>query len=227
MNTIQYDAAAAHTLLKNRHLKRVEPDLIAARDDAFEDVTLLKSGGKIPKIKRPLDSGFITLPAELLAEFRQQGEQSLVGRIQAAATELRQSIDRLVLLGIGGSYMGARALFEALCHRSHNELTRAQRRGVPRIYFEGNNVDNDSLAGLLELLKTQCRNRDEVDERWGISVISKSGGTLETAVAFRLFRRALEEYYGADSEDSRRCVVPITGEQGKLRDPESAGGSRC
>ncbi len=219
---LRYDASAAHTLLKNRHLKRIAPELSAARDEAYKDVALLKLGGKIPKAKRPLDSGFIELPAELLADFHENGATSLVGRIQAAAAELRRDIDRLVLLGIGGSYMGARALFEALCHKYHNELTRDERKGVPRVYFEGNNVDNDAIAALLGLLKSHCRDKSNVDERWGITVISKSGGTLETAAAFRLFRAALEDYYGAASDESRRFVVPITGEQGKLRNLSNA-----
>ncbi|MGE3314913.1 MAG: glucose-6-phosphate isomerase [Planctomycetaceae bacterium] len=221
---LRYDASAALSILKGTEIEKITPALLAARDDAFNDIALLNSGNSIPAAKNPLDSGFIDLPAELLAEFRQKGAESLVGRMQAAATELRREIDKLVLLGIGGSYMGARALFEALCDPFHNQLTRDERRSIPRIYFEGNNIDNDSLAALLRLLKHHCRDKSTVEERWGISVISKSGGTLETAAAFRLFRRALEDYYGADSEESRRYVVPITGETGKLRELSKAKG---
>jgi glucose-6-phosphate isomerase len=219
MNTqLVYDPTASHMLLKQRHVQKIEPYLLAARDEAFDDVALWRSGKEIPEAKRPLDSGFVELPAELLADFKQNSKNSLVGRIQSVAEDLRCEIDRFVVLGIGGSYMGARALFEALCHRYHNELSREERKGVPRVYFEGNNIDNDSLRALLDLLRSHCRDRSTVGERWGISVISKSGGTLETAAAFRLFRRELEEFYGTDSDDSRRHVVPITGEQGKLRD---------
>jgi glucose-6-phosphate isomerase len=113
--------------------------------------------------------------------------------------------------------MGMRALFEAVCHPLHNELTREQRQGVPRLYFEGNNVDNDSISALRELLQTSCEDPSDILQRWSLTVISKSGGTLETAVGFRLFREALEAYYGADSEESRSLVVPITGLEGKLR----------
>jgi glucose-6-phosphate isomerase len=114
--------------------------------------------------------------------------------------------------------MGLRALFEALCHPYHNAQSREARGGVPKLYFEGENLDNDSLRGLLELLRSTCSDPHELLERWGVVVISKSGGTLETASAFRLFRRALEDYYGQDSPDARNLVVPITGEQGRLRD---------
>lgn len=219
---LRYDPAAAHSLLQKGEIKALEPALLAARDDTFADVALLKSGGNIPAAKNPLDSGFIELPAELLDEFRQKGPESLVGKIQHVAAELRREIDRLVLLGIGGSYMGARALFEALCDPCHNQLSRDERRSVPRLHFEGNNIDNDTLATLLRMLKHHCRDKSTVDDRWGISVISKSGGTLETAVAFRLFRRALEDYYGSDAPESRQYVVPITGEKGKLRDLSNA-----
>ena len=78
-----------------------------------------------------------------------------------------------------------RALLEACCHPYHNELSREARKGRPRIYFEGNNVDNDAVAGLLDVLAG--------DDRWAIVVISKSGGTLETAVGFRIFLDGLEE----------------------------------
>ncbi|MEX2286974.1 MAG: glucose-6-phosphate isomerase [Planctomycetaceae bacterium] len=214
---LRYVAKAAHALLDAKKLHAIEPRLLAARDEMFADVRLLESRAPIPAAKEPLDAGFIDLPAQLLAEHKADPAGSLIGRIETAASMLRNEIDRLVLLGIGGSYMGARALFEALCPRYHNELDREARGGVPRIYFEGNNLDNDAAAALLELLNSGESNRANPLERWGIVVISKSGGTLETAVAFRLFRKALEDFYGADSDESRRLVIPVTGEQGKLR----------
>lgn len=223
-NQLRYDPTAAHALVKKKHLKKIEEDLLAARAEVFADVNLLRSGDKLPKKKQPLDSGYIPLPAELLDEREEHPAASLLGRIEEAAEELRNRIDRLVLLGIGGSYMGTRALFEALCHRWHNELSREQRGGIPRLYFEGNNLDNDTISGLLDLLRSRCRNPRELAERWGIVVISKSGGTLETAAAFRIFREALEKFYGAGSEESRRFVVPITGEEGKLRQLSDAVG---
>lgn len=220
--TLRYDATAARELLKKKHLKAVEPQLLAARDEVLADIKLLASGEKIPKAKRPLDAGFIELPARLLAE----GGGGLLRQIQTAAAELRQEIDRLILLGIGGSYMGMRALFEALCHPYHNELEREERQDRPRLYFEGNNVDNDAVHGLLDLLQNRCRDKSDFRQRWGICVISKSGGTLETAVAFRIFREALENYYGRNSEEAAKLVVPVTGEAGKLRDLSNIRGYR-
>lgn len=223
-SAIRYDFSATGALLKRDQLDALQPALLAARRELFDDVALLHSGKPVPTAKQPLDSGFIDLPRRLLDEHTAKGGDSLVGRIESTAATLRKSIDRLLVLGIGGSYMGARALFEALCPVYHNELTREERDDIPRLYFEGNNLDNGSVASLLELLKNHCRDKNDVRQRWGLVVISKSGGTLETAVAFRVFLDALEAYYGADSADSRALVVPVTGETGKLRNLSNAKG---
>lgn len=215
-NFIRYDDSAARKLIDEKWYEELQPALMAAREEMLKDIELLGSDA-IPADKQPLDAGFQNLPQQLLDEYESQGSGSLLGRIEAKAQELREQSDRFVVLGIGGSYMGMRALFEALCHPLHNELTRDQRGGVPRLYFEGNNVDNDSITALQELLKTSCLDPKDVLQRWSMTVISKSGGTLETALGFRLFRESLEAYYGADSEESRSLVVPITGLEGKLR----------
>ena len=212
-NRITYDDSAARRLLDEAELLALQGPLDEARAETLTDVDLLRSGSEIPVGKRPLDSGFIDLPERLLA-----GEGGLLERIEASAKKLRESIDRMVVLGIGGSYMGLRALFESLCDPYHNELSRAARNNVPRLYFEGNNLDNDTATSLANLLKSECTDSHDLAQRWGIVVISKSGGTLETAVAFRVFRQALEEFYGADSGQARELVVPITGDTGKLRD---------
>ena len=211
---LQYNYSAAQPFLAGPDWDRLVPKLEAARAEVLADVELLNSKKPVPAEKDPLDSGFIELPRRLL-----NGEENnLLGRMTESAARLREQIDLLVSLGIGGSYMGLRAIFEAVCHPYHNELTRDERHGSPRLYFEGDNLDSDASAGLLELLKRRCKNPKEVAERWGIVCISKSGGTLETAAAFRIYRQALETYYGADSAEARNLIVPVTGEKGKLRD---------
>lgn len=222
--SISYDPSAALKVINAGHLAEVQQALLGPRKEVFDDVALFDSGAKVPDAKQPLDSAFIPLPARLLADYEKNKGDSLVGRIENCANSLRSALDRVVVLGIGGSYMGARALLEALCHPYHNELSREDRQGTPRIYFEGNNLDNDAVAGLQELLAHQCRDKNDVSQRWGIVVISKSGGTLETAVAFRVLLNGLEAYYGADSAESRKFVVPITGETGKLRNVSNAKG---
>lgn len=172
----------------------------------------------------PLQAGFIDLPQKLLDNYRRKGENSDLGKINRLAARLKENCDRVIILGIGGSYLGAKALFDALCHTYHNELPTKMRMGKPRIYFEGNNVDNDALQDLLELIENTCVEPDLAEERWGVVVISKSGGTLETATAYRTVRAEAAKYYGAKSDWLKKLIVPITGPKGKLRDMAKAEG---
>ena len=87
------------------------------------------------------------------------------------------------------------------------------------MYFEGNNVDNDSLLDLIRLLESR-------GDRWGIVVISKSGGTLETAVAFRVLLRELRGTLGNKASQVGELVVPVTGTSGKLFELAKALGCR-
>lgn len=189
-------------------LAALAPSFERARTEMLADLELLRGGGEIPPQKRPLDAGFIDLPERLLEEYRQDGASSEVSRIQRAADALASEIDRLVIVGIGGSYMGTRSLFEACCHPYHNELARGARRNRPRLYFSGFNIDNDTTCGLLDLLRNV-----NSEGRWGIIVVSKSGSTLEPAVAFRqLFNQLRNE----NTESSRKLVIPITGPESRL-----------
>jgi glucose-6-phosphate isomerase len=190
------------------------PRLNVARQEVIDDLVLFEKyeqGVALPAEKQPLDAAFFDLPERMLDE-----DRPLLDDIVETANRLAAEVDRVVVLGIGGSYMGARALFEACCHPYHNELPREARKGRPRICFEGNNVDNDAVAGLLDLLRG--------DPNWAIIVISKSGGTLETAAGFRVFLDALRQSLGGDEEKLRRRVVPVTGETGRLRDLATALG---
>ncbi len=190
-------------------VEQLAPWLLAARSATLDDVSLLESGKNVIEHKRPLDAGFINLPQRLLDEYDQKHQQSELGRILATAHRLQEEVDRIVVLGIGGSYMGAKALFESCGAPYHNELDRGRRGGRPRIYFEGNNVDNDASQGLLDLLG-RGRPASTIDDRWGIVVISKSGGTLETAVAFRQFLATLGQSVGGDQAKLAKLVVPVT-----------------
>jgi glucose-6-phosphate isomerase len=172
---------------------------------------------QVPPEMQPLDGGFIDLPQRLLDQNKKLDDGSTLGRILKIAERMRNQVDRFVVLGIGGSYMGARALFESLKSTYHNDLPAKDRSGAPRIYFEGNNADNDSLHELFEMLSITCVDPDQRDERWGVAVISKSGGTLETAVAYRAIRREMAEFYGLHAPQLQDLVVPITGEAGSLR----------
>ncbi len=206
-------AFARQTGLTEADLKWIAPRLEGARREVMENLATYERGLPVPEELKPLDAGFVALPERLLGE-----DRALLDQITAAGDRLAKEVDRVIVLGIGGSYMGARALFEACCHPYHNEISRQRRGGRPRIYFEGNNADNDSVQGLLDLV--------EGSDDWGIIVISKSGGTLETAVAFRLFLNALREACRGDMEKVRRRVIPVAGQTGRLRDLANALGCK-
>jgi glucose-6-phosphate isomerase len=197
--------------LSQADIRWLAPRLVNARQEVFDNLVLFETAGPVPAENQPLDAAFFDLPERFLDE-----DRPILDDIIATGNHLAADVDRVLVLGIGGSYMGARALFEALCHPYHNELSRQARHRRPRIYFEGNNADNDAVAGLLELLHG--------DDKWAIIVISKSGGTLETAVAFRIFFNALRQSCGGDEEKLRRRVVAVTGETGRLRDLAQAIG---
>jgi glucose-6-phosphate isomerase len=221
MTLISYDPTSVFLErggIGREKLAALMPRLAAAREEVLDDARLWASGGEVPKEKQPLDAGFFELPERLLMDFRSAGDASEVARIRAAADRLAQAVETVVVLGIGGSYMGARAMLEACCHAYYNEVEPAMRRGRPRMYFEGNNVDNDALLDLVRLLESR-------GERWGIVVISKSGGTLETAAAFRILLRELRGTLGGEAKKIGEFVIPVTG-RGRLFELANALGCR-
>lgn len=115
-------------------------------------------------------------------------------RIRAAAERIKKSCDILIVLGIGGSYLGARAVIEFV----NSPLYNALKKDTPDIYFSGNNISTTALCELLSL----CEGKDIC-----VNVISKSGTTTETAVAFRAFRDLLYKKYGEEGARSRIFVT--------------------
>ena len=218
MQLLRYDPAGAFidgTGVSRESFAKLDAPLGAARTETLADIQLLHSGRQVPNDKQPLDSAFIDLPERLLTEYQDHREASELGRILKTAERLRETVDRVVVLGIGGSYMGARALMDACCEPYFNELSRADRGSRPRMYFEGNNVDNDASQGLLRLLGNG-KPAKGVDDRWAIVVISKSGGTLETATAFRQFLQSLRGSCDASESLVSELVIPVTGSSGRL-----------
>ncbi len=221
---LQYNPTAALKYLPSGRFDGLKADLEKARDETLSDVELWQSGAAIPAEKDPLDAGFIQWPEELLLDLNENGERSLVARIEACAARVRESADSVVVLGIGGSYMGMKAMFDALGHPYHNELTRAERDGVPRVYYEGWNVDSDQQKALLNLCEQRAASagdKSAAEARTAAIVISKSGGTMETAVSFRNFRGMIERQFG---DAAKQLIVPVTGDTGKLRDLANEAG---
>lgn len=115
-------------------------------------------------------------------------------RIKVAAEKIKKTCDVLVVIGIGGSYLGARAAIEFVKGSSVNE----KKKDCPSVYFAGNSISSSALADLLEI----CDGKDVC-----INVISKSGTTTEPAVAFRIFRELLVNKYGEDGARERIFVT--------------------
>ena len=164
--------------------------------------------GEILDHQKPLDGNFYPLPDKILSEYRADRYKSELGQILKTANRLQSSVEAIVVLGIGGSYMGTRALMDACCEPYYNELSKAERGGRPQLYFAGNHLDNDALQGVLGRLRAVTP-----EGNWGIIVISKSGETLEPAVAFRMLLDLLKQQCTNDLPD---FVVPITGKTGSL-----------
>ena len=114
-------------------------------------------------------------------------------RIKKAAKKIKKESDILVVIGIGGSYLGARAVIESLTSSFYNILPDKQRK-YPQILYAGNNLSSNYLNELIEYIG---------DKDFSVNVISKSGTTTEPAIAFRVFREILENKYGIDEARSR------------------------
>ncbi len=201
-----------------RDLRRAVPDVVVDKGSEPAKRTAPTSAADT------IEAGFIDLPQKQLDDFRRKGDTSTLGRILAQATRLRAQVDRVVVLGSGGSFLGARALFKALRSTYHNELPPDTRLGVPRVYFDGHNADSDGLQELLDLLQTTCVDPEIREECWGVIVISPAEGTLETAAALRSFRREASEYYGLHSERLRQLFVPVTGATARFHEQCRAEG---
>ncbi|MBE9917070.1 glucose-6-phosphate isomerase [Paenibacillus donghaensis] len=119
-------------------------------------------------------------------------------RIQKAAQKIQNDSDVLIVIGIGGSYLGARAAIEALSHSFYNYLPKDKRK-TPEIYFAGNNISSTYVTHLLDLIE---------GKDFSVNVISKSGTTTEPAIAFRIFRAALEKKYG--KEEAKKRIYATT-----------------
>lgn len=134
-------------------------------------------------------------------------------RIKAAARKINDMADVLIVIGIGGSYLGAKTVIDALSHSFYNELPREKRKTV-KIYFAGHQISGTYLTDLLEMIE---------NESVCLNVISKSGTTTEPAIAFRVLKNALEKKYGK-AEATKRIFATTDEKNGALRALSNANG---
>ncbi|MBN2227872.1 MAG: glucose-6-phosphate isomerase [candidate division Zixibacteria bacterium] len=202
--------ADGEPFISRDELESFTPDIITKH-------VMLKNGegdckdGDIPML------GWQSLPDEITIGH--------LDEITSVTDELAGKIDAFVSLGIGGSYLGIEATFRALSHTWFNQLSREQRGGLPEIYFLGQNTDPDFFSDTLDLLK---------GKRIGLNVISKSGTTTETAIAFRILRAMLEkdkgtnsaEYIIATTDKNKGALRELTGQKNypSFVVPDNVGG---
>jgi len=136
--------------------------------------------------------GWLRLPLEY--------DKKEFARIKAAAGKIRSDSEAFVVIGIGGSYLGAHAAIDFLSGT-------VKHPGVPDIYYTGNNFSTDSMISIIEAIG----NRD-----FSVNVISKSGTTTETAIAFRIFKKLLEEKYGKEGA-AKRIYATTDAKKGALK----------
>ena len=134
--------------------------------------------------------GWLSLPSDY--------DKEEFSRIKKAAEKIKNDSDILLVIGIGGSYLGARAAIEMLQHSFYNLLPK-EKRNAPQIIFAGNNISSTYMRDIMDLLE---------GKDFSINVISKSGTTTEPAIAFRIFRKVLEEKYG--KEEAKKRIYATT-----------------
>lgn len=177
----------ASPFIKDHELEQMEPAVLTAHDQLHQG-----SGAGSDFL------GWVDLPTAY--------DREEFTRIQQAADRIRSNSDALVVVGIGGSYLGARAAIEWLTHSFHNQLP-AEKRGGTEVYFAGHHISASYLSHLFDLLE---------GKRISVNVISKSGTTTEPAIAFRLIKGWMEKRYGKE-ETKRRIYATTDRKKGALK----------
>lgn len=184
---VKFDYSLAANIITEDEMKAMEK---ITRD--AKDVLVGKNGAGNDFL------GWIDLPVDY--------DKEEFARIRKAAEKIQSDSEVLLVIGIGGSYLGARAAIEFLRHSFYNNVSKEIRR-TPEIYYCGNNLSGTYLAHLLEVIG---------DRDFSVNVISKSGTTTEPAVAFRIFKEMLEKKYGRE-QAAKRIYATTDKEKGALK----------
>ncbi|SMP56680.1 glucose-6-phosphate isomerase [Neorhodopirellula lusitana] len=168
--------------------------------------------GRLVEACAGFDEGFFRLPEQQLEAYAQKRERSELGRIFHVANGLHEHLDAVVVLGSGGSTLGNWAITQACCDPYHNELSRALRGSKPRMYFGGNDFDNDAADSLLKRLQVPSDGVTQTEGRYALIVNSPHGDRQEWDAAFQHFLAGLETHLGDEAEVwLPRLVIPVTG----------------
>ena len=173
-NEIVFDYSKASGFIREEEIKNMKGAVLGAKD-----VLLGKTGAGNDFL------GWIDLPVDY--------DKEEFARIKQAAEKIKQDSDVLLVIGIGGSYLGARAAIEFLSHSFYNVLPKGARK-TPEIYFVGNSISSKYIKDLQDVLE---------GKDFSINIISKSGTTTEPAIAFRVFKEMLISKYGREEANKR------------------------
>lgn len=194
MNDIKFDYSKATGYVKPEEVQALAPYVKVAHDSILNKTGL---GNDF--------LGWVDLPVNY--------DKDEFARVKKAAEKIRNNSDALIVIGIGGSYLGARAAIEMLSHSFYNSVSKDLRKG-PQIFYAGNSISSTYLAELIEAV-------DGID--FSVNVISKSGTTTEPAIAFRVFKEILEKKYGKEGAKSR-IFATTDKERGALKTLADAEG---
>lgn len=171
---VSFDYSLAKQVIRNEEVDMIKSSVLAAREELV--------GGKGAGSDF---LGWVDLPVNY--------DKEEFDRIKKAAEKIKSDSDVLLVIGIGGSYLGARAAIEFLRHSFYNHLKKEERK-TPEIYYVGNNLSSDYICDLIDVIG---------DRDFSVNIISKSGTTTEPAVAFRVFKKLLIDKYGKEEANKR------------------------
>lgn len=197
MNKLTFDYSKAAPFIGKHELDNMKPVVKAAHD-----VLHNRTGAGNDFL------GWVDLPVDY--------DKEEFARIKKAAQKIRSDSDVLIVIGIGGSYLGARAANEMLSNSFYNSLDKDKRQG-PAIFYAGNSISSNYLADLIKAVE---------DKDISVNVISKSGTTTEPAIAFRVFKEMLENKYGRE-EAKKRIYATTDKAKGALKTLADSEGYEC
>ena len=186
-NKVSFDYSRASSFIRDDEVTMMSKLVLDAREQLVS-----KSGAGNDFL------GWIDLPVDY--------DKEEFDRIQKAAEKIKGDSDVLLVIGIGGSYLGARAAIEFLRHSFYNMVSKETRK-TPEIYFVGNSISSTYINDLMDVLE---------GKDFSVNMISKSGTTTEPAIAFRVFKKMLEDKYGKE-EASRRIYCTTDKARGALK----------
>ncbi|MCR5206271.1 MAG: glucose-6-phosphate isomerase [Lachnospiraceae bacterium] len=187
MKKVTFDNSAAKVFINDAELKNMEKITLAAKEELVN-----KTGAGNDYV------GWIDLPSKY--------NKKEFARIKEAAAKIQKDSDVLLVIGIGGSYLGARAAIDFLRHSFYNNISKKQRK-TPEIYYVGNSISTQYMAHLKDVIG---------DRDFSINMISKSGTTTEPAIAFRIFKKMLIDKYGK-KEAAKRIYATTDKAKGALK----------